>query len=116
MKPIQTEDVQVHLESLLNRPVYVHLETTTGSYSAHMNEQNMTVVAYIRNANVVYSQAKIKGNGPYRIGLKIEDGWVYAEGLTDYVVDEKGRLLMAGHLPDGKLAISLQISETPFTV
>ena len=93
MKPIQTEDVTAHLESFLNRPVFVHLETTTGSYSAHVNEQNMTVVAYIRNAKVVYS-----------------------EGLTDYVFDEQGRLLLAGHLPDGKLAISLQISETPFQV
>ncbi|MFS0656187.1 YojF family protein [Bacillus sp. 179-C3.3 HS] len=116
MKPIQTEDVSAHLASFFNRPVYIHLETTTGSYSAHMNEQNMTVVAYIRNAKVVYSQAKIKGQGPYRVGMKTEDGWIYAEGLTDYVFDEKGRLLLAGHLPDGKLAISLQISETPFQV
>lgn len=38
MKPIQTEDVTAHLESFLNRPVFVHLETTTGSYSAHVNE------------------------------------------------------------------------------
>ncbi|MDT1118463.1 YojF family protein [Bacillus altitudinis] len=116
MKPIQTEDVTAHLESFLNRPVFVHLETTTGSYSAHVNEQNMTVVAYIRNAKVVYSQAKIKGQGPYRVGMKTEDGWIYAEGLTDYVFDKQGRLLLAGHLPDGKLAISLQISETPFQV
>ncbi|MEC3641321.1 DUF1806 family protein, partial [Bacillus halotolerans] len=52
----------------------------------------------------------------YRVGLKTEEGWIYAEGLTEYTVDEENRLLMAGHLPGGKLAISLQISEKPFTV
>ena len=47
----------------------------------------MTVVAYIRNAKVTCSRAKITGEGPFRAGLKIEDGWIYAEGLTDYTVD-----------------------------
>ncbi|AEB23656.1 YojF family protein [Bacillus sp. L381] len=116
MKAIIKEDVQTSLERYADRPVYIHLETTTGSYSAHLNEKNMTVVAYIRNAKVTYHQAKIKGNGPYRVGLKTEEGWIYAEGLTEYTVDDENRLLMAGHLPGGKLAISLQISEKPFTV
>ncbi|PON01630.1 hypothetical protein BJH90_09010 [Bacillus halotolerans] len=116
MKAIIKEDVQASLERYADRPVYIHLETTTGSYSAHLNEKNMTVVAYIRNAKVTYHQAKIKGSGPYRVGIKTEEGWIYAEGLTEYTVDEENRLLMAGHLPGGKLAISLQISEKPFTV
>lgn len=63
MKAIIKEDVQTSLERYTDRPVYIHLETTTGSYSAHLNEKNMTVVAYIRNAKVTYHQAKIKGNG-----------------------------------------------------
>lgn len=63
MKAIIKEDVQTSLERYADRPVYIHLETTTGSYSAHLNEKNMTVVAYIRNAKVTYHQAKIKGNG-----------------------------------------------------
>lgn len=50
MKAIIKEDVQASLERYADRPVYIHLETTTGSYSAHLNEKNMTVVAYIRNA------------------------------------------------------------------
>ncbi|AGN36701.1 YojF family protein [Bacillus sp. GM2] len=116
MKAIIKEDVQASLETFLNQPVYIHLETTTGSYSAHKDEQNMTVVAYIRNAKVTCSRAKITGEGPFRAGLKIEDGWIYAEGLTDYTVDDEGRLLLAGYLPGGKLAISLQISKKPFAV
>ncbi|MDA7027789.1 YojF family protein [Bacillus sp. CLL-7-23] len=116
MREINKKDVQASLESFLHQPVYIHLETTTGSYSAHKNEQSMTVVAFIRNAKVVCTSAKITGDGPFRAGLKTEDGWIYAEGLTDYTIDHEGRLLLAGHLPEGKLAISFQISKEPFTV
>jgi hypothetical protein len=116
MIPINKESVQQLLAQFQNQPVYVHLETTTGAYSAHRDPNNMTVVAFIRNAKVTYSQAKIKGQGPYRVGLKTEDGWIYAEGLTDYTNDENGALLLAGYLPGGKLAISLQISKVPFPV
>ncbi|WP_243290745.1 YojF family protein [Bacillus sp. FJAT-47783] len=114
MKKINESEVQALLDRFVNKDVYVHLETTTGAYSAHFNEKSLTVVAFIRNAKVKYSQAKIKGNGPYRIGLKIENGWVYAEGVTDFTFDEENRLLLAGYDHEGKLAIALQISETPF--
>ncbi|MFC0274885.1 YojF family protein [Metabacillus herbersteinensis] len=114
MYPIVKQEVQNYLETFLNKKIYVHLETTTGAYSAHLNSENMTVVAFIRNANVSFQQAKITGEGPYRVGLKIDNGWIYAEGLTDWVFDENNRLLMAGHDKDGKLAIALQVSETPF--
>ncbi|PLR66133.1 YojF family protein [Bacillus sp. UMB0893] len=114
MVPIKKEEIQKYLDVLLNKEVYVHLETTTGAYSAHMNENNMTVVAFIRNVKVSFNQAKITGQGPYRVGLKLDHGWIYAEGLTDWVFNEKNQLLMAGHDREGKLAIALQISETPF--
>lgn len=42
------------------------------------------------------------------------DGWIYAQGLTDFEVDAKGRLLLAGHDEEGRLAVSLQLSRTPF--
>ncbi|MBD1379024.1 YojF family protein [Metabacillus arenae] len=115
MKPIEIESVQEELNKKLQKKVYVHLETTTGAYSAHFNENNMTVVAFIRNVEVSFSQAKIKGEGPYRVGLKLEHGWVYAEGLTDWTVTDQNQLLLAGHDKDGKLAIALQISEVPFS-
>jgi len=115
LKSINQVEVQTLLNQFIGKDVYIHLETTTGAYSAHYNEKNMTVVAFIRNAKVKFSQAKIKGKGPYRVGLKLDNGWVYAEGLTDFTFDEKERLLLAGHDDDGKLAIALQISETPFS-
>lgn len=115
MKSINQVEVQTLLNQFIGKDVYIHLETTTGAYSAHYNEKNMTVVAFIRNAKVKFSQAKIKGKGPYRVGLKLDNGWVYAEGLTDFTFDDEERLLLAGHDDDGKLAIALQISETPFS-
>lgn len=41
-------------------------------------------------------------------------GWIYAEGLTDYEIDGQGRLLMAGHDEEGRLAVALQLSRTPW--
>jgi hypothetical protein len=116
MKPIEIEKVQTVLDGFTNKSVYVHLETTNGAYASHLNEQAYNVGAYIRNANVVFNQAKLVGNGKvYRAGLKMEMGWIYAEGLTDWVMHEDTKLLLAGHDREGRLMVSLEISETPFS-
>ncbi len=114
MKPIRSEDVQIVLDSFLDQDVYVHLETTNGAYAAHGPDKRPAVGAYIRNGLIRYSRGVISGNGPYRVGLKLEFGWVYAEGLTDWEMDDKGRLLLAGHDETGKLAVALELSPTPF--
>jgi hypothetical protein len=44
----------------------------------------------------------------------MQDGWVYAEGLTDYEVMEGEQLLLAGHDQEGQLGIALQLSNRPF--
>ncbi|MDF2631261.1 MAG: hypothetical protein K0R39_5092 [Symbiobacteriaceae bacterium] len=119
MKPIQTATVQDALQAFVNRDVYLHIETTNGAYAAqNMQGQTptMAVCAYVRNAVVRFTRATIAGNGPYRAGLQMDQGWIYAEGLTDWTLDEQGRLLMAGHDAEGRLAISLQLSLTPFHV
>jgi len=46
--------------------------------------------------------------------MKLEIGWIYAEDLTHNLIDEKNRLLLAGLNEEGKLAVALQISTTPF--
>ncbi|KGA98718.1 hypothetical protein AJ85_18335 [Alkalihalobacillus alcalophilus ATCC 27647 = CGMCC 1.3604] len=116
MEPIvHKTEVQSLLNSFANRPQYLHLETTNGAYATHNDQNFFSASAYIRNAQITYEHGKIAGDGPYRVGLKLAGiGWVYAEGLTHFEKDENGRLLMAGHGSDGKLAVSLQISETPF--
>jgi hypothetical protein len=114
MKPIRPQDVQSALHRFFGKEMYVHLETTNGAYANHNNEAVQTVGAYIRNGKATITSGKITGNGPFRIGLKIEMGWIYAEGLTHWELDAKNRLLLAGHDLEGKLAVSLQLSPSPF--
>ncbi|MTT30874.1 DUF1806 family protein [Terrilactibacillus sp. BCM23-1] len=114
MKPIERHLVQPLIEKFKNKKIYVHLETTNGAYATHTDQTFHSAGAFIRNARVEFSQGKLTGKGPYRVGLKMELGWIYAEGLTDFEMDEKGRLLLAGHNHEGKLAVALELSEHPF--
>lgn len=115
MKRIEATQVQAHLDKYKDKTVYIHLETTNGAYASHVNEKAYTVGAFIRNAEVKYTNAKIIGlHDVYRVGLKLELGWIYAEGLTDYTVTEDYQLLLAGHDREGRLMVALQISEHPF--
>ena len=98
-----------------NKEVYIHLETTNGAYASHLNENAYNVGAYIRNAKVTFSQAKIVGNGKsYRAGLKMELGWIYAEGLTDWTIHEDTALLLAGHDREGRLMVTLRNQRNAF--
>ena len=114
MIPIDKSIVQPALDSFLNREVYLHLETTNGAYAVHSQESNMTVGAYIRNGRICFGRGIITGDGPYRVGLKMELGWVYAEGLTDFEIEKEGQLLLAGHDQEGRLAVALELSLSPF--
>ncbi len=114
MNPIDKSLVQAALDSFLNREVYLHLETTNGAYAVHSKESNMTVGAYIRNGRICFKRGIITGDGPYRVGLKMELGWVYAEGLTDFELEQEGQLLLAGHDQEGRLAVALELSLSPF--
>lgn len=114
MEPAVKEHVQKEIDRLANKEVFIHLETTNGAYASHFDESFFSSGAYIRNAKLTYEHGKITGKGPYRVGLKMNFGWVYAEGITHFEVDEEDRLLLAGHDFSGKLAVALQISETPF--
>lgn len=118
MKPIVREEVQAALQPFVEEPVFIHLETTNGAYAAENQRgpRTMAVSAYIRNAAVRFSRATIAGSGPYRAGLQMDHGWIYAEGLTDWEIDQHGRLLLAGHDSEGRLAVCLHLSKTPFPV
>ena len=114
MGPISRDAVQSVLSRFVDQDVYLHLETTNGAYAALKSENTMAIAAYIRNGLVRFERAVITGNGPFRAGLKMQDGWIYAEGLTDWEEDSEGHLLLAGHDTEGRIAISLQLSTTPF--
>lgn len=114
MRPITKETVQAELDKRAGTDVHLHLETTTGSYTLMGPEKRPPVIAFARNVVINYVRGVVTGTGPYRVGLKLENGWVYGDGLTDYEVNERAELLLAGHDGDGQLTIALQLSETPF--
>lgn len=115
MKPIEIANVQKELETFVNKTVYVHVETTNGAYASHFDNKGINIGAFVRNVSVSFTQAKIVGTGQaFRVGLKMEKGWIYAEGLTDWTIHENDSLLLAGHDAEGRLMVALQISETPF--
>lgn len=114
MEPINKHKVQTLIDQFANQDLYIHVETTNGAYATHKNSSFLSAGTFLRNVKIRYEYGKITGDGPYRIGLKIENGWVYGEGLTHFEVDEKGRLLMAGHDQQGRLAIAFELSTTPF--
>ncbi|MEH7123339.1 YojF family protein [Bacillus sp. JJ1503] len=114
MEAVKPEQVQKEIDRFAKKDVYIHLETTNGAYASHFDKSFFSSGAYIRNAFLQYEHGKIVGKGPYRVGLKMSFGWVYAEGITHFEIDEKGRLLLAGHDFEGKLAVALQIGESPF--
>lgn len=115
MKPIVKKAVQKELERFKNTVVYIHLETTNGAYASHRDGKALSAGAYIRNGKITFHEGSIQGDGPFRVGLQIDLGWVYAEGLTNWEVTESGQLLLAGLDDQGKLAVALQLSETPFS-
>lgn len=114
MEEINIQKVQQKINDFAGESVFIHLETTNGSYASHKDASFFSAGAYIRNAEVCYEHGKILGDGPFRAGLKLPIGWIYAEGLTHFEIDDLGRLLLAGHDFEGKLSVALQLSKTPF--
>lgn len=113
MKKIDVQIIQNYLDSHKDGAMYLHLETTNGAYANH-HHGKFTSGAFIRNAQVNYINAKITGEGPFRIGLELPIGWVYAEGITHYLIDEMDRLISAGLDHEGKLAVAFELSKEPF--
>lgn len=114
MTPIDPSHVDAELLRLAGKDVYVHLETTTGTYTALGPDKSPPVIAFVRNARVRFSRGSIHGTGPYRVGLKMDEGWIYGDGLTHQTHDERGAFLLAGYDDQGRLRLALQLSETPF--
>ncbi len=114
MQLINQEQVQQRIDSFKDQDLYIHLEMTTGAYAAHLDSSKHPAANFITNAVIRYSHGSIAGSGPYRVGLKMIQGWIYSEGLTHWEESEPERLLLAGHDNQGKLIVSLQLSRVPF--
>lgn len=116
MEAIDQEAVQRKLDEYKDKDIYIHVETTNGAYASHFGEKAFNVGAYVRNARVHYSEGKIvKGEvNSYRIGLKLEFGWIFVEGLTDWEIYNENQLLLSGLDDAGRLMAGLQLSLEPF--
>ncbi|WP_150273285.1 YojF family protein [Paenibacillus tepidiphilus] len=114
MQPLQPQDIQTRIDRLAGQELYIHLELTSGAYASHLDATRHPASAFITNAVIRYSQGSISGAGPYRIGLKTVQGWVYAEGLTHVDETEQERIILAGHDSLGKLIVALQLGREPF--
>lgn len=114
MQLIDQTNVQLIIDQLKNQDLYIHLEMTTGAYASHHDDTKLTASTFIRNGLIRYTLGSIEGSGPYRVGLKIDQGWVYSQGLTHWDETDTERLILAGHDSDGKLVVSLQLSKEPF--
>lgn len=114
MKPINPVEVELAIQHLQEQELYIHLEMTTGAYAAHWDSSKHPAATFITNARIRYAQGSVAGNGPYRVGLKMEHGWVYSEGLTHWNGEDPDRLIMAGHDAQGKLVVALQLGKKPF--
>ncbi|WP_010302630.1 YojF family protein [Kurthia senegalensis] len=116
MEQVKIDELQTLINSFANEDVYIHLETTNGAYASHFDEKVFNAGCFIRNIVVQYELGKVTAEAPHRVGLKLANGgWIYAQGITHFELDEQGRLLMAGHDYEGKLAVALEISKTPFS-
>lgn len=114
MQLINQSEIQDRIDLLKDQDLYIHLEMTTGAYASHLDSSKHPAATFITNAVIRYSHGSISGSGPYRVGLKMLQGWIYSEGLTHFEESETNRLIMAGHDSQGKLIVSLQLSREPF--
>ncbi len=114
MQLIDRSIVQAMIDRFKDRELYIHLEMTSGAYAAHFDSSKHPAATFITNASIRYSQGSISGDGPFRVGLKTAQGWVYSEGLTHYEETDRERLILAGHDSQGKLVVALQLSREPF--
>ncbi|XID94723.1 YojF family protein [Paenibacillaceae bacterium WGS1546] len=114
MQLIDKSEIQNRIDRLRGQDLYLHLEMTTGAYAAHYDSSKHPAATFVSNAAIRYTLGSISGDGPYRVGLKTDRGWVYSEGLTHFEEQESDRLILAGHDSQGKLVVALQLSREPF--
>jgi len=101
MMPLERHEIMDWLERFRGTTVYLHVEVTPG--------------AFVRNAKTDIAAVHAAGDGPFRVALELPDrGWIRVEGLTHGLLDEQGRLLLAGHDELGRLTTALQLSREPF--
>lgn len=114
MQLIDRNKVQTRIDALRDIELYIHMEMTMGAYTSHRDQSVHPASNFIKNAKITFEHGMISESSPYRIGLKINGGWVYAEGMTHWDEEDIDRLIISGNTKDGKLIAALQLSKEPF--
>jgi len=114
MQFIDREEVQRRIDELKDTDLYIHMEMTMGAYTSHRDDSVHPASNFIKNVKIRYVHGSLSESSPYRIGLKLDGGWIYAEGMTHWEETEKDRLIISGNDSEGKLITALQISREPF--
>lgn len=101
MQPINRTAAAAALRSLSGGHCFIHFEFTRGGF--------------VRNLAADVEEALIRGDGPYRIGIRCKaNGWVVMEGLTHMEIREGEPLFFGTLESDQRLAQALQISREVF--
>jgi hypothetical protein len=112
MQPIIASQIEPVLRRYEGQTIYLHVEVPDYGNFHKLEAPG----AFARNIKALIIQSFIAGSGPYRVALKIaDDGWIRVEGLTHFVIDEKERLIIAGHDNEGRLTVGLEINGEPFS-
>lgn len=114
MKLIDREEVIKRIDALKGLDLYLHMEMTMGAYTSHRDESVHPASNFIKNVKIRFSHGTLSESSPFRVGLKLDGGWVYAEGMTHWDPTDHKRLILSGNDKDGKLIAALQLSEEPF--
>jgi len=114
MQLIDREKVQARIDALKGIELYIHMEMTMGAYTSHRDQSVHPASNFIKNAKISFEHGMISESSPYRVGLKMNGGWVYCEGMTHWDDKDENRLILSGNTKDGKLIAALQLSKNPF--
>lgn len=95
--------VDRRLREWTGRAIFIHLEVNPG--------------AYWRNGKAVLSQGYVRGAGPYRVFLKLDDGvsLIQVDDLTHMQITEDA-LILIGYDEQQRLARTIEVSERPFAM
>lgn len=101
MAPLVARTVADALDAWRGRRVYIHLEVNPG--------------AYWRNGGGRLEAAHVRGDGPYRLFLRIEGGLIQIDTLTHMAVSD-GMVICTGYDDVQRLARTVEVGVEPFAL
>lgn len=103
LEPIRPERVRERLSRWLTQDVYVHVEVNPG--------------AYWRNGRARLLRSHVKGEGPYRVFLELDNGvgLIHVDDLTHMELSED-TVVCVGFDEHQRLARAIEVAVRPFSM